>query len=134
MKLILALSAALAVTMFSPARAAEPTPDLGTASAVAVIVWVPTPPGISREKLVSLFIQSVPEYRRVPGLLRKYYTADEAHFGGMYLFVDRAAGERYFSAAWHERVKAAYGADGTVTFVDAPVQITGGNAAPPSTR
>lgn len=92
---------------------------------VVTLVVVKTPPGVSRAMIEAGFRQSVPTYQKVPGLVRKYFTVDGQGFGGVYYWINRAAADAWFNAAWHERVRKTYGVDGSVTFFDAPLAIEG---------
>ena len=112
------LAAALAL---SPAAFAQTA-----AEPVAVLVVVPTPPGIDRATIVAGMEKSVPLYKSLPGLVRKTYTVSERGFGGMYLWSSRAAAEGWFNAAWRAKAKATYGAEPEVTYFDAPIAIEGG--------
>lgn len=98
------------------------------AQQVAVLVVVPTPPGLPRERIEAGMNASVPQYEKLPGLIRKYFTIQPEGFGGMYLWKDRASAEAWFGPAWHERVRKTYGRDGTVTYFDVPVALEGKNA------
>lgn len=95
------------------------------AQQVAVLVVVPSPPGVPRERIEAGMRASVPDYAKLPGLIRKYYTIGADGFGGMYLWKDRASAEAWFGPAWHERVKKTYGRDGSVTYFDVPVTTDG---------
>jgi Putative mono-oxygenase ydhR len=97
----------------------------GFAQQVAVLVVVPTPPGVPRERIEAGMKASVPQYEKLPGLIRKYFTIQPDGFGGMYLWKDRASAEAWFNAAWHERVVKTYGRDGSVTYFDVPLAIDG---------
>ena len=121
------LIAATVLSLVSTAALAQPVTP---ASPVAVVVNVPTPPGAPRTLIEGGIRKSVPQYRQVPGLLRKYFTIGEGNLGGVYLFASRAAAEGWFNNAWHKRVIATYGRDGTVTYYDVPVVLD--NAAVPA--
>ena len=104
-----------------PAGAPAPGED---GNATASIVSIKTPPGVTRDQLVEGFKKAVPVYQKVPGLLRKYFTiSDDGRFGGIYLWADRPSADRFFNAAWHERVATTYGTDGIIEFFDAPVVL-----------
>jgi hypothetical protein len=112
----LALTVALAL---APALAhAGETP-------VTTLVVVKTPPGVTRAQVEAGFKQAVPTYQKVPGLIRKYFTVNDAGFGGMYLWESRAAAEAWYSPAWQQSCKARYGVDCQLTYFDSPVQIDG---------
>jgi hypothetical protein len=93
---------------------------------VTVVVTVPTPGTFSRDVVEAGIRKSVPDYRRVPGLVRKYFTIGEGTFGGVYLFENRRSAEQWFNDAWHTRVHATYGAAATVVYYDVPVVLDNG--------
>jgi len=104
-----------------PAGSPAPGED---GKATASIVSITIPPGVTHDQLVEGFKKAVPDYQRVPGLLRKYFTiSDDGRFGGIYLWADRASADRFFNMAWRERVAKTYGTDGTIEFFDAPVVL-----------
>ena len=113
-------------TLATPAAAA----DVPAGEPVAVVVSIPTPPSIDRATLEAGIRRAVPDYRRVPGLLRKYFTAGAHEFGGVYLFTTRAAAQAWFGPAWHARIAQAYHATATITYYDVPVVLD--NAAVPA--
>lgn len=117
---ILKFAAAVPLVLVSTVALAQPAVK---ASPVTVVVNVPTPPGAPRALIEGGIRKSVQQYRQVPGLLRKYFTIGEGTFGGVYLFASRAAAERWFNDAWHKRVIATDGRDGTVTYYDVPVVL-----------
>lgn len=81
----------------------------------AVVVRVPAPWYAPGFVIRSRFRDAVPEYQRIAGLQRKYFTLTrDGTLGGIYLWRDRAAAEAWFDAAWHARVQARYGAPGDV--------------------
>ncbi len=90
---------------------------------VATIVVVKTPPGVTRAMIEEGFAKAVPTYKKVPGLLRKYFTVNATGFGGMYLWKNRAAAEAWYSPEWRARAKALYGVDPELTYFDTPEQI-----------
>jgi len=114
------LLVAAPLAVFATGAIAQPA---APASPVTVVVNVPAPPGAPRALIEAGIRKSVPQYRQVPGLLRKYFTIGEGTFGGVYLFASRAAAETWFDDAWHKRVVATYGRDGTVTYYDVPVVL-----------
>ncbi len=100
------------------------TPRATDSAAVGTLVAIPTPAGIDRARLIAEFRAAVPVYRRVDGLLRKYFTIGaDGTFGGVYLWRDQAAADRWFDAAWHERVKKTYGVDARIEWFDTPILL-----------
>lgn len=99
------------------------------ADPVAVLVAIPVPAGMQRAQLEGLFKASVPEYQKLPGLVRKYYTiGDDGRAGGIYLWSSRAAAEAWYSDAWKAGVEKRWGAPASVSYFDVPVAIDGTNA------
>jgi hypothetical protein len=96
----------------------------------ATLVEVKIPAGVPRTALVDGFKSSVPTYQAVPGLVRKYYTLNEADFGGVYLWTDRAAAEAWYTPAWSAQCEARYGTECRVTYFDSPLQIEGAASMP----
>lgn len=113
------LSAALiaaAIPTVAPAQTATETP-------VAVVVSIPVPPGAPRTLIEGGMRKAVPDYRKVPGLLRKYFTIGSGDFGGVYLFTTRAAAQSWFGDAWKARIAATYHATATITYFDVPIVL-----------
>jgi heme-degrading monooxygenase HmoA len=91
---------------------------------VATLVEIPIPKGVTREQLSSGLIAAVPQYQKVPGLLRKHFTISEpGSFGGVYLWKDEASARAWFNEAWHERVTRTYGQDATIEWFDTPILL-----------
>lgn len=103
--------------------AAQAQPAAGE---VVVVVTVPNPPGITRDRIIAGMQATVPQYQRLPGLVRKYFTlSDDGKFGGVYLFRNRTEAQAWFSDAWRARSLKTYGVAPTVTYFDAPIVIAG---------
>ena len=90
---------------------------------VATLVVIRTPAGITRPMLEGGFKQALPVYEKIPGLLRKFFIANENSFGGMYLWKDRASADAWYTAAWRAKAKATYGSEPQLTYFDSPLQI-----------
>ncbi len=117
-----ALKTLLIATVFALAAPVAAAP-------VAVIVAIPIPPSLDRARLEALFEQAVPQYQKLPGLIRKYFTiGDDNRAGGIYLFTSRAAAQAWFSDAWKAGVAKQWGAPASVSYFDVPVAIEGANA------
>jgi len=98
------------------------TPAASAAPAVATWVRVPVPAGVTREALLALFRQSVPEHQQAAGLLRKHFTVgDDGTVGGVYLWRDEASARAWFNAAWQARVQQRAGAAATIEWFDTPI-------------
>jgi hypothetical protein len=92
---------------------------------VAVVVAIPIPAGLTRPLIEAQFGQLVPAFQRIPGLKQKYFTVNDGKAGGIYLFVNRAAADAFFTDNWRAGVAKTYGTAPEVTFFDAPIVIQG---------
>lgn len=98
------------------------------ADPVAVLVAIPVPKAMPRAQLEALFRQSIPEYAKLPGLVRKYYTlGDDGRAGGIYLWSSRAAAEAWYDDAWKAGVAKRWGAPADVRYFDVPAVVEGQN-------
>jgi hypothetical protein len=62
---------------------------------ITAIVRFRLPQGTTRDDAKAMFEKSAPNYRGVPGLVRKYYLyGDDQTGGGIYLWNSRDAAER----------------------------------------
>jgi hypothetical protein len=104
--------------------------------AVATLVEVDTPAGVTREALEKGLLDSVPTYQKVPGLLRKYFImTDKGTFGGVYVWRDEASANAWFTPAFTERVVKTYGKAPRIEWFDIPIlapSVNPGNALPAS--
>ena len=80
---------------------------------------------LTRDQAAKVFAGSAPNYREVPGLIRKYYilSEDGRSAGGVYLWESREAAERVYNEDWRQTVAARYGAEPTVTWFASPVVV-----------
>ena len=81
------------------------TPANVDSSAVATVVDIITPQGVTQERLNAEFVADTPTNRKIPGLLRKHLTVTSNTFGGVYRWKDEASAKARFDAAWHDRVR-----------------------------
>ncbi len=99
-----------------------------SANPVAVTVNIPVPPQMTREQLVRLFDASQPQYRALPGLIRKYYSiGDDNRAGGIYLWSSRAAAEAHYNEAWKAGVLKRWGQPAATAYYEVPIVLEGGN-------
>ena len=88
---------------------------------VITVVRFPVPgPALSPAAARELFERTAPRYRDVAGLRRKLFLSGEGSGGGLYEWGGRADAERWFSPAWREQMRAAYGVEPTLEWFDAP--------------
>jgi len=84
--------------------------------------------GTTCEDAKAMFEKSAPNYRGVPGLVRKYYLyGDDKTGGGVYLWSSREAAERFYSDSWKSMIAQRYGAQPEITFYDTPVIVDNAN-------
>lgn len=118
-----------AVAMFDAVATIDNTPG-GTAedkssAAVVTVLQLPWPAGATREQLTAGLLAAVPEYRTVPGLMRKHFILnDEAHtFGGVYLWKDEASARAWFTPERRATTQSRYGADPAMQWYDTPILL-----------
>jgi heme-degrading monooxygenase HmoA len=103
------------------------TPLDSDSTAVATVVQITLPTGVSQEKLLAGFKASVPIYQQVHGLLRKSFITSgdsvQRQFGGVYLWRDEASAQAFFNSTWHERVRSSYGAAASIEWFDTPILL-----------
>jgi len=91
---------------------------------ITALVRFPLPQGTTRDEAKALFEKSAPNYRGVPGLIRKYYLyGDDRIGGGVYLWNDRDTAERFYSDAWKRAIAQRYGAQPEILFFETPVIV-----------
>ena len=99
---------------------------------ITTVVQSRLPHPISLEEAARHFESSAPNYRNLPGLIRKYYlrAEDGRTAGGVYLWESRAAAEAAYSTEWREHVAKLFGVAPEITWFDTPVIVD--NASPAS--
>lgn len=92
---------------------------------ITVLVQFKLPQPITREKAGEIFVSTAPKYRKIKGLLRKYYVLSEdgATAGGMYIWNSQTDAECLYTDEWKKFIRDKYGADPTVTYFECPVVV-----------
>jgi hypothetical protein len=91
---------------------------------ITAIVRFRLPQGTTRDDAKAMFEKSAPNYRGVPGLVRKYYLyGDDQTGGGVYLWSTRDAAERFYSDSWKNTIAQRYGAQPEILFFETPVIV-----------
>jgi hypothetical protein len=90
---------------------------------VIVEFKVPEPMTVARAK--ETFLSTAPKYRNMPGLLRKYYFLAEggSKAGGIYLWASREDAVRVYTEEWKAFVRAKYGSEPSLTYLQCPVVV-----------
>lgn len=114
------------VRMFNAPVAIDNTPG-GTpanpaSSTVATLVEIPLSASFPPDRVLAGFVEAIPTYQKVPGLIRSYFiTSDKGTFGGVYLWRDEASANAWFSQAWKDRMVKTYGQPARIEWFDTPI-------------
>ncbi len=92
---------------------------------ITAIVQFKLPQPVTREKAKEIFLSTAPNYRDLPGLIRKYYllSEDGATAGGVYLWRSREEAERLYGDSWRKLIADKYGAEPSVQYFASPVIV-----------
>jgi hypothetical protein len=91
---------------------------------ITTVVRFRLPQGTTRDDAKVMFEKSAPNYRGVPGLVRKYYLyGDDQTGGGVYLWSTREAAERFYSDSWKNTIAQRYGAQPEILFYETSVIV-----------
>ena len=94
------------------------------------VVRFKLPQNITRDDAKAMFEKSAPNYRDLPGLVRKYYLfGDDQTGGGVYLWESRAAAERCYTDAWKQMIAQRYGTPPEIAFYDTSVIVDNSEAS-----
>jgi hypothetical protein len=77
------------------------------------------------KEAAEIFKSTAPKYLDRPGLVRKHYYVTESgdRAGGLYLWKSRADAEACYTAEWKATVKAKYGAEPEILYMEIPVTV-----------
>jgi hypothetical protein len=83
------------------------------------------PQPVTSDKAQEIFASTAPQYREVPGLIRKYYllSEDGGTAGGIYLWKSRGDAERLYTDEWKRFIVYKYGSEPSVEYFDTPVIV-----------
>ena len=92
---------------------------------ITALVQFKLPQPLSSEKARDVFSGTAPNYRKIQGLIRKYYVLSEDGMtaGGVYLWHSRKEAERLYTDEWKQFIFDKYGALPSVTFFETPVIV-----------
>ncbi len=91
---------------------------------ITAVVQFKIPEGTTREDVIKAFKASVPKYKGMPGLVRKYYLySDEGNIGGVYLWESRESAEAVYTAEWRKMVAERYGSEPSIAYFDTPIVV-----------
>ncbi|ABD88295.1 YdhR family protein [Rhodopseudomonas palustris] len=92
---------------------------------ITTVVQFHLPAPITLKEATRWFESSAPKYRKLAGLIRKYYirSEDGCTAGGVYLWESRAAAENSYNSEWTARVTQLYGAEPVISWFESPVIV-----------
>ncbi|MCC7082661.1 MAG: hypothetical protein IT530_18515 [Burkholderiales bacterium] len=90
---------------------------------ITAIVRFALPADFGLDDARQAFEKSAPNYRGVPGLVRKYYLYADGSGGGVYLWNDRETAERFYSQAWRDSIVQRFGSQPEIRYYDTPVIV-----------
>ena len=92
---------------------------------MTALVQFKLPQALSREEARGIFSGTAPKYRKVQGLIRKYYilSQDGKTAGGVYLWNTREDAEGLYTDEWKQFIFDKYGALPSVTYFESPVIV-----------
>ena len=86
---------------------------------ITAIVQYRLPPGMGLEACAEHFRRIAPDFRTVPGLIRKYFIhAEDGWAGGVYLWQTRADAEAFYKGPWLAERRARYGMDPEIKYFE----------------
>lgn len=92
---------------------------------ITELVTFKLPPGATREGVFANFEKTAEGWLKNPDLVRKYYLFDAVKgvAGGVYLWKERAHGEKWHGADFRARVRDLYGAEPDCQFFETPIIV-----------
>lgn len=92
---------------------------------ITALVQFTLPKQLSIEQAKGKFTSTVPKYRDVPGLLRKYYilAKDGKTAGGVYLWRSQEDADKLYTEEWKKFILDKYGAEPTIVYFACPVVV-----------
>ena len=86
---------------------------------ITVIVQYRLPSSIDLAACAAHFRKIAPEFREVPGLVRKQFIyAEDGWAGGVYLWESREQAEAFYSGPWLDGIRERYGMDPQIKFFE----------------
>jgi hypothetical protein len=92
---------------------------------ITALVQFKLPQPFTREKARDIFSGTAPRYRKIHGLIRKYYllSMDGETAGGVYLWNKRESAEALYTEEWKKFIFDKYGTRPSVTYFESPVIV-----------
>lgn len=91
---------------------------------ITTLVQFDFPPGTTVAEAAELFKQTAPEFRTMPGLIRKYCLfGGDSNVIGVCLWEDRDSAERSLDEQWRKKMSQRYGSVPQVIYYATPVVV-----------
>ena len=92
---------------------------------LTALVQFKLPQALSRDQARGIFSGTAPKYRKIHGLIRKYYilSQDGGTAGGVYLWNSRKDADQLYTDEWKQFIFDTYGALPSVTYFESPVIV-----------
>jgi len=92
---------------------------------IVTLVQIRLSEPLSLDKAQEIFVNTAPKYKKIQGLIRKYYllSEDGNTAGGVYIWESRKAAERFYTDDWKEFVLGKYGTEPSVIYFNSPVLV-----------
>ena len=80
---------------------------------------------ISLEEARKVFTSTAPKYRKIQGLIRKYYllSKDGRTAGGVYLWEAQEDAERLYTEDWKKFILDKYGSNPVISYFNSPIIV-----------
>jgi hypothetical protein len=92
---------------------------------ITALSFINLPKGTTRIQALEMYRQTASTWLANPDLVQKYYFFDEAQSigGGIYVWPNRAAAEKWLGQAYKEMVLSIYGSPPRIQFLDALIHV-----------
>jgi heme-degrading monooxygenase HmoA len=92
---------------------------------ITTLVQFKLPAPVTCDRARAIFSEAAPQFRRVPGLIRKYFllSEDGATAGGVYLWESREDAERFYTAEFERAIVHRFGSEPSITYFQSPIIV-----------
>jgi hypothetical protein len=90
-----------------------------------VVTRFPLPPNAVAEEIRAAFMEAAPNFRNVPGLIRKQFllSSDGNTAGGVYLWNDESAARSFMLERVAPMIRSRYRVEPTIEFFESPMIV-----------
>jgi hypothetical protein len=87
---------------------------------ITAIVFYDLPASIGLEECRAHFSEIAPDFLKIPGFLRKQFICarNGKVAGGVYMWANQEAAERFYSGPWLAGVRARYGTEPKISYFE----------------